>query len=50
VTKNAILLWTYPTNTGFRRHGKNRREALLAAGPVRLRPILMTTRGMDLRH
>ena len=41
VTKNAILLVDY-TNT-LRRHGKNRREALLAAGPVRLRPILMTT-------
>jgi HAE1 family hydrophobic/amphiphilic exporter-1 len=44
VTKNAILLVDY-TNT-LRRHGKNRREALLAAGPVRLRPILMTTGAM----
>jgi HAE1 family hydrophobic/amphiphilic exporter-1 len=44
VTKNAILLVDY-TNT-LRRQGKNRREALLAAGPVRLRPILMTTGAM----
>jgi Cation/multidrug efflux pump len=45
VTKNAILLVDY-TNTLRRHHGKNRREALLAAGPVRLRPILMTTGAM----
>jgi HAE1 family hydrophobic/amphiphilic exporter-1 len=44
VTKNAILLVDY-TNT-LRRQGKSRREALLAAGPVRLRPILMTTAAM----
>jgi Cation/multidrug efflux pump len=44
VTKNAILLVDY-ANT-LRRRGKNRREALLAAGPVRLRPILMTTGAM----
>jgi HAE1 family hydrophobic/amphiphilic exporter-1 len=44
VTKNAILLVDY-TNT-LRRQGKNRRDALLAAGPVRLRPILMTTGAM----
>jgi HAE1 family hydrophobic/amphiphilic exporter-1 len=44
VTKNAILLVDY-TNT-LRRRGKPRREALLAAGPVRLRPILMTTAAM----
>lgn len=41
VVKNAILLVDY-TNT-LRNSGLNRREALLAAGPVRLRPILMTT-------
>lgn len=44
VTKNAILLVDY-TNT-LRRQGKSRREALLAAGAVRLRPILMTTAAM----
>jgi HAE1 family hydrophobic/amphiphilic exporter-1 len=44
VTKNAILLVDY-TNT-LRRQGKGRRDALLAAGPVRLRPILMTTGAM----
>ena len=41
VVKNAILLVDY-TNT-LRNSGLNRREALLTAGPVRLRPILMTT-------
>jgi len=40
VTKNAILLVDY-TNL-LRRQGMGRREALLRAGPVRLRPILMT--------
>jgi HAE1 family hydrophobic/amphiphilic exporter-1 len=44
VTKNAILLVDY-TNT-LRRRGMSRQEALLAAGPVRLRPILMTTSAM----
>lgn len=44
VTKNAILLVDY-TNT-LRREGRSRREALLTAGPVRLRPILMTTGAM----
>jgi HAE1 family hydrophobic/amphiphilic exporter-1 len=44
VTKNAILLVDY-TNT-LRRQGKSRREALLAAGQVRLRPIFMTTAAM----
>lgn len=40
VTKNAILLVDY---TNFlRRGGMDRNEALLKAGPVRLRPILMT--------
>jgi HAE1 family hydrophobic/amphiphilic exporter-1 len=40
VTKNAILLIDY-TNT-LRRRGMKKTEAILAAGPVRLRPILMT--------
>lgn len=44
VTKNAILLVDY-TNT-LRRQGLDRTEALLKAGPVRLRPILMTTGAM----
>jgi HAE1 family hydrophobic/amphiphilic exporter-1 len=41
VTKNAILLVDY-TNT-LRKRGMERDEALKAAGPVRLRPILMTS-------
>jgi HAE1 family hydrophobic/amphiphilic exporter-1 len=41
VGKNAILLVDY-TNT-LRRQGRSMREALLEAGPVRLRPILMTS-------
>ncbi len=45
VTKNAILLIDY-TNTLRRRDGFSRREALLKAGPTRLRPILMTTGAM----
>jgi hydrophobic/amphiphilic exporter-1 (mainly G- bacteria), HAE1 family len=44
VTKNAILLVDY-TNT-LRRKGITRRDALLKAGAVRLRPILMTTGAM----
>ena len=44
VTKNAILLVDY-TNT-LRRKGMARKEALLKAGAVRLRPILMTTGAM----
>jgi hydrophobic/amphiphilic exporter-1 (mainly G- bacteria), HAE1 family len=44
VVKNAILLVDY-TNT-LRDRGMERNEALLTAGPVRLRPILMTTLAM----
>jgi len=44
VTKNAILLVDF-TNQGIR-EGKNRHDAILAAGQVRLRPILMTTVAM----
>ncbi len=41
VGKNAILLVDY-TNT-LRSRGLEREEALLQAGPIRLRPIMMTT-------
>ncbi|HEY0583256.1 MAG TPA: efflux RND transporter permease subunit, partial [Chloroflexota bacterium] len=41
VGKNAILLVDF-TNT-LRKRGLGRNEALLEAGPTRLRPILMTT-------
>lgn len=44
VTKNAILLVDY-TNT-LRDRGRNLHDALLEAGPTRLRPILMTTLAM----
>lgn len=44
VTKNAILLVDF-ANKG-QRDGLGRVEALLAAGQVRLRPILMTTAAM----
>jgi HAE1 family hydrophobic/amphiphilic exporter-1 len=44
VTKNAILLVDY-TNT-LRARGLERNEAVLQAGPTRLRPILMTTAAM----
>ncbi len=44
VTKNGILLVDF-TNQGLR-EGKSLTEALLDAGQVRLRPILMTTMAM----
>ncbi|PWB60850.1 MAG: nodulation protein NolG [Betaproteobacteria bacterium] len=44
VTKNAILLVDF-TNQGIR-EGRSRHDAILAAGQVRLRPILMTTMAM----
>ena len=47
VAKNAILLVDY-TNTLREREGLSREEALLEAGTVRLRPILMTTAAMIL--
>ena len=46
VGKNAILLVDY-TNT-LRDQGRNRHDALLEAGPIRLRPIMMTTLAMIL--
>ncbi|MFH1024890.1 MAG: efflux RND transporter permease subunit [Planctomycetota bacterium] len=45
VTKNAILLIDY-TNTLRERDGLSMKDALLKAGPVRLRPILMTSMAM----
>lgn len=44
VGKNGILLVDY-TNT-LRSQGKSRFDAILQAGPTRLRPILMTTAAM----
>jgi hydrophobic/amphiphilic exporter-1 (mainly G- bacteria), HAE1 family len=41
VGKNSILVVDY-TNT-LRRRGMGRREALLLAGPTRMRPVLMTS-------
>jgi HAE1 family hydrophobic/amphiphilic exporter-1 len=44
VTKNSILLIDYTLT--LRKQGMERNEALLTSGPVRLRPILMTTVAM----
>jgi HAE1 family hydrophobic/amphiphilic exporter-1 len=44
VTKNAILLVDFANRA--RRSGVPLREALMSAGQVRLRPILMTTAAM----
>ncbi len=44
VTKNAILLIDFILQA--RRSGMERTEAVLRAGPMRLRPILMTTMAM----
>jgi len=41
VGKNAVLMVDY-TDT-LRKQGQNRNDALLHAGPTRLRPIIMTT-------
>jgi multidrug efflux pump subunit AcrB len=46
VTKNAILL--VDCANSLRNQGKNITEALLEAGPTRLRPILMTSAAMVL--
>ena len=46
VTKNAILL--IDTTNHYVREGMSAQEALLTAGPIRLRPILMTTMAMIL--
>ena len=47
VTKNAILLVDL-TNHYHREEGLSVRDAMLKAGPIRLRPILMTTFAMIL--
>ncbi len=44
VTKNAILLVDFTNHA--QREGMNQHDAILAAGQVRLRPILMTTLAM----
>jgi HAE1 family hydrophobic/amphiphilic exporter-1 len=44
VTKNAILLIDFANQA--RRRGQSRREALVDAGELRLRPIVMTTLAM----
>jgi len=44
VTKNAILLVDFANHS--QRSGQNQRQAVLDAGQVRLRPILMTTLAM----
>lgn len=47
VTKNAILLVDF-ANRAQREQGMSQKDALLAAGRIRLRPILMTTAAMVL--
>jgi multidrug efflux pump subunit AcrB len=47
VTKNAILLVDRAI-VRVREHGQTPRDAILAAGPERLRPILMTSAAMVL--
>jgi HAE1 family hydrophobic/amphiphilic exporter-1 len=44
VTKNAILLVDFANN--LRERGEEMREALIKAGRIRLRPIVMTTAAM----
>jgi HAE1 family hydrophobic/amphiphilic exporter-1 len=44
VTKNGILLVEFANQ--LKREGRSTREALLEAGPIRLRPILMTSVAM----
>jgi len=44
VTKNGILLVEFANQ--LRREGRSTRDALLQAGPIRLRPILMTSVAM----
>ena len=46
VTKNAILL--IDTTNHYVREGQSVEDAILTAGPIRLRPILMTTMAMIL--
>jgi HAE1 family hydrophobic/amphiphilic exporter-1 len=46
VTKNAILLIDMTNH--YVREGRSVKEAILTAGPIRLRPILMTTMAMIL--
>ena len=48
VTKNAILL--VDLTNQYVREGMSVKDAILKAGPIRLRPILMTTHRHDPRH